>query len=144
MEVTYLSQSPEETKAIARKILADIPLGSVIALTGDLGSGKTTFTQGFASALGIRESVLSPTFKLVSHYQGEKAALFHIDCYRLKSAEDFLNIGGETYLLPQDGYTLIEWADVIGDLLPATTLNIHFDYDEKDIETKRRITVAMW
>ncbi|MFQ6604515.1 MAG: tRNA (adenosine(37)-N6)-threonylcarbamoyltransferase complex ATPase subunit type 1 TsaE [Fidelibacterota bacterium] len=141
MKATYITQSPEETKALARNILTQIPPGSVIALTGDLGSGKTTFTQGVAAALGVQDTVLSPTFKLISHYEGKETTLYHIDCYRLRSMDEFLNIGGEHYLLPEKGYTFIEWADVIRDILPADTIEITFQYHKSDPDA-RQITVA--
>tara|TARA_Y100000748_G_scaffold58588_1_gene46746 strand:+ start:108 stop:404 length:297 start_codon:yes stop_codon:yes gene_type:complete len=90
-------KSPEETKSFASSYARKISNGSIIALIGNLGAGKTTFSQGFALGLGINESVVSPTFKLVSEYHG-KRVLNHIDCYRLESSSDFLNIGGENFL----------------------------------------------
>ena len=88
--------SPKETKVFASKLAQEIPNGTVIALIGNLGTGKTTFSQGFAYGIGIDQSVISPTFKLVSEYEGERT-LNHIDCYRLNSAQDFLNIGAVSY-----------------------------------------------
>ena len=102
--------TPEETKLFAFNYAKKISNGKVIALIGNLGSGKTTFSQGFAKGLGIGDSVISPTFKLVSEYNGIRP-LYHIDCYRLESSADFLNIGGENFLNNIDGITLIEWAD---------------------------------
>ena len=88
----------DETKNLASKIAKKIKMGSVIALNGDLGSGKTTFSQGFAKGLGINQHVGSPTFKLVSEYSGSTMKLYHVDCYRLKNCEEFLNLGGENLL----------------------------------------------
>ena len=93
----FISNSEDETKNFAEKIAKNISVGKVIALNGDLGTGKTTFTQGFATAMGISESVGSPTFKLISEYLGEKYWLYHIDAYRLNNVNEFLNIGGEDY-----------------------------------------------
>ena len=93
---------------------------------GDLGSGKTTFSQGIAEGLGIEQHVGSPTFKLVSEYVGEILKLYHVDCYRLKNADEFLNLGGENLLLPDNGITLIEWANIIQELLPEDVIEIVF------------------
>ena len=124
-------KSPEETKSFASSYARKISNGSIIALIGNLGAGKTTFSQGFALGLGINESVVSPTFKLVSEYHG-KRVLNHIDCYRLESSSDFLNIGGENFLNTSDGITIIEWADRIKDIWLDDWIIIYFDRDEND------------
>ena len=123
----YLSHSAIDTKQLAISIAKKVTGGTVIALNGDLGTGKTTFTQGFADSLGVTETVISPTFKLVSEYEGDKLWLFHIDAYRMNGSQDFLNIGGEKYLVPLNGVTIIEWADIISPLLPKNTININFN-----------------
>ena len=115
-----------ETKNFASRFAKKINAGSVIALNGDLGSGKTTFSQGFAKGLGVDQHVGSPTFKLVSEYSGSKMKLYHVDCYRLNSSEEFLNLGGENLLLPDNGITLIEWANIIQELLPEDVIEIVF------------------
>ncbi|MBC8346000.1 MAG: tRNA (adenosine(37)-N6)-threonylcarbamoyltransferase complex ATPase subunit type 1 TsaE [Candidatus Marinimicrobia bacterium] len=109
----HVFHSVQETQSFAKDLAQTIPEGSIIALIGNLGSGKTTFAQGFALGLDIQDSVISPTFKLVSEYEGTRCPLYHIDCYRLDAPEDFLNIGGENYLNPEHGITLIEWAERI-------------------------------
>ena len=91
----YRCTSVTETQSFAADLANSLPAGIVIALIGNLGSGKTTFTQGFAKGLGISEHVGSPTFKLVSEYDGQKGKLIHVDAYRLEGIDDFLNIGGE-------------------------------------------------
>ena len=118
--------SVAETQSFAEDLVKKIPLGKVVALKGDLGTGKTTFTQGFAKGLGIQDRVGSPTFKLVSEYVGKPYNLYHVDCYRLKNSVEFLNLGGENLLMPHDGVSLIEWADVIQPLLPENTIEIKF------------------
>lgn len=123
---TYITKSLDETKALAAKIAKQVSVGDVIALIGALGTGKTAFAQGFAKAMGIKEVVGSPTFKLVSEYEGVKTWLYHVDCYRLKNAKQFMNIGGEDYLAPVNGITLIEWADIIKEILPNDTIMINF------------------
>ena len=115
-----------ETKSFASEMAKKIKKGSIIALNGNLGSGKTTFTQGFAKGLGVEQHVGSPTFKLVSEYFGSIMKLYHVDCYRLNSIEEFLNLGGENLLLPDNGITLIEWANIIQELLPEDVIEIFF------------------
>ena len=118
--------SVEETQKFASEFSKTIEKGSIISLNGDLGAGKTTFAQGFAQGLGVKQRVGSPTFKLVSEYSGEKMKLFHVDCYRLSGIEDFLNMGGENLLLPKSGVCLFEWASIIEGVLPDNTIIIDF------------------
>lgn len=122
----FESKSINETYEIAIKLIKYIKPGSVIALIGNLGSGKTAFSQEFAKGLGFKDNVGSPTFKLVSEYYGKLYNMYHIDVYRLKGSADFLNIGGEEYLLTNNSYTLIEWANIIEDILPEKTIQINF------------------
>ena len=118
--------SVDETQKFAFEFSKTIEMGSIISLNGDLGAGKTTFAQGFAQGLGVKQHVGSPTFKLVSEYYGEKMKLFHVDCYRLSGIEDFLNMGGENLLLPKSGVCLFEWASIIEGVLPDNTIIIDF------------------
>ncbi|MBT3300381.1 MAG: tRNA (adenosine(37)-N6)-threonylcarbamoyltransferase complex ATPase subunit type 1 TsaE [Candidatus Marinimicrobia bacterium] len=124
--------SVDETKAFGEKIGQKLPSGSVIALYGNLGAGKTTFAQGFAIGLQIQEHVGSPTFKLVGEYEGNPHKLYHIDCYRLDKPADFIAIGGDEYLHPEDGVTLIEWADKIEPLLPKNLIRITLKRDPEN------------
>ena len=124
MEV--ICNSFEETKKFASRLSKKFQNGQVIALNGDLGSGKTTFSKGIAEGLGIEQHVGSPTFKLVSEYVGEDLKLYHVDCYRLNNADEFLNLGGENLLLPDNGITLIEWANIIHELLPQDVIEVVF------------------
>ena len=135
--------SVEQTKEFAVELAKSVPSGHVIALLGNLGSGKTTFSQGFANGLGIKEHVGSPTFKLISEYAGSPHNLFHVDCYRLQHADDFFNIGGERYLAPQNAVTLIEWADVIAEVLPKETIMITFHRSKSKPDT-RTIELEAW
>ncbi len=135
-EQTFHLYSVDETQNFAKTMVNELPVGSVIALIGDLGTGKTTFTQGFAKGLGIDDSVGSPTFKLVSQYENGGVRLYHIDSYRLKNGNDLLNIGGEVYLNPENGFTLIEWANIIEDILPEETIFIHFDRVKENLNER--------
>jgi len=131
----------QETKKFASKVSKKIKQGQVIALNGDLGSGKTTFSQGFAKGLGIHQHIGSPTFKLVSEYIGFNLKLYHVDCYRLNNIEEFLNLGGENLLLPDKGITLIEWAEIIKELLPQDIIEIQFTRF-KDNPAKRLLRIT--
>jgi tRNA threonylcarbamoyladenosine biosynthesis protein TsaE len=135
--VVFNSQSVDDTYYLARKFAQSISKGNVIALIGNLGTGKTTFTKGLAIALGILENVGSPTFKLVSEYVGTDSVLYHIDAYRLEGSKDFLNIGGEEYLTTEDGITVIEWADIIGDILDDDVIQVKFARIQNNSEARR-------
>ena len=117
-----LTKSSVETKKVAAFLARSLKKGVVIAMEGNLGSGKTTFVQGFAKALGIRENVLSPTFVLMKIYPLSKKKklkhLIHIDCYRLGSPSDLRHLGFRNLLKDKDAIILIEWADRIKKLIP--------------------------
>ena len=135
--MVFNSQSVDDTYYLARKFAQSISKGNVIALIGNLGTGKSTFTKGLAKALGILENVGSPTFKLVSEYLGTDSVLYHIDAYRLDGSKDFLNIGGEEYLTTEDGITVIEWADIIGDILDDDVIQVKFARIQNNSEARQ-------
>ena len=112
---TFISHSPAETEALGEKFGRAAQRGWVIALSGDLGAGKTQFVRGLARGLGCAGRVHSPTFTLVNEYGGGRLKLFHLDLYRLETAEQILSAGIEEYLSP-DGVSVIEWAERIYDL----------------------------
>ena len=130
-------QSIEETQGLAKTLAKKVGPGTIISLIGDLGAGKTTFTKGFARQMGIKEHVTSPTFKLISEYQGEKYKLNHIDAYRMNGPEDFLNIGGEDYLISKHSITIIEWGDLLNDILPAKTIRVNFERIKSPKESRK-------
>lgn len=113
--------------------------GQVIALSGDLGTGKTTLTKYIAKGLGIKEEISSPTFTIVREYTGGRLPLYHIDAYRLQDSEDFCNIGGGEYT-EGDGLCVIEWADIIEEALPDSALWIFMDYGEDEGERVYKCT----
>ena len=123
---THKILSSNAMEAFGMRLALKIPVGTVIGLKGELGSGKTTFAQGFAKGLGINDHVTSPTFKIVSEYDGESCALFHVDCYRLNDYIEFISIDAERLLYPEDGITLIEWADRIEEIIPEDCPCIKF------------------
>ena len=107
---TFISHSPAETEALGEQFGRAVERGQVIALSGDLGAGKTQFVRGLARGLGISGRVHSPTFTLVNEYGGGRLKLFHLDLYRLETAEQILAAGIEEYLKPE-GVSVIEWAE---------------------------------
>src|SRR5947207_9211067 len=111
------SHSAAETMDIGRQLAATLKPGDVLALTGDLGAGKTCLVKGIALGLGIAQDVTSPTFTIIHEYRGGRLPLYHVDLYRLDSARQTVAIGIEDYLHP-DGVTVIEWAEKIEPLLP--------------------------
>ena len=129
----FVCETIEDTQKVAKNLAKKVLPGSVIALIGELGAGKTTFTKGFAIEMGVKDPVTSPTFKLVSEYKGKKYLLNHVDAYRMEGPNDFLNIGGEEYLTSKNSITIIEWGDLLVDLLSTETITVHF----KRIKTPR-------
>ena len=129
--------SVEETQDLAKKLVRNIGPGAIISLVGDLGAGKTTFTKGFARQMGIKDHVTSPTFKLISEYQGENYKLYHIDAYRMNGSEDFLNIGGEEYLTSTNSIAIIEWGDLLDDILPSKTIRVNFERIKSPKESRK-------
>ncbi len=117
-----MTTSPEDTRRLAGELLRVLPARAVIALHGDLGSGKTCFVQGLALALGVEVPVTSPTFTVINEYPGAKP-LYHIDLYRLHDPDEVLALGFEDYL-ESEGITAIEWPDRAGDLLPPGTVHV--------------------
>ena len=108
-----ISQSPADTAALGEKIGQAATAGLVIALSGDLGAGKTQFVKGLARGLGIAGRVHSPTFTLVNEYGGGRLRLFHLDLYRLETPEQIRSAGIEEFLAP-DGVSVVEWAERLG------------------------------
>ncbi|MEW6306938.1 MAG: tRNA (adenosine(37)-N6)-threonylcarbamoyltransferase complex ATPase subunit type 1 TsaE [Verrucomicrobiota bacterium] len=109
--VTLISKSPEETLALGRQWGQDAQPGLVIALTGDLGAGKTQLVRGVAQGLGTTGRVHSPTFALLNEYPGGRLPLWHIDLYRLETREQVIGAGLEDYIFQSRGVTVIEWAE---------------------------------
>jgi tRNA threonylcarbamoyladenosine biosynthesis protein TsaE len=135
------SRSPDDTRRIAAELVDTLPRRAVLALHGDLGSGKTCFVQGIAVKIGVRQPVTSPTFTIISEYRGDRSALFHVDLYRLPSSREADGIGFDEYI-ESDGITAIEWAERAADLLPPDTIHIWFEVlpgeDARRIRIERR------
>ena len=129
MDYKITTNREEETIEIAQNIESEKFPNMVICLIGDLGSGKTIFTKGFAEALGIEENITSPTFNIIKEYNNEEMNLYHMDLYRLEG--DVRNLGLEEYF-EKGGVVIIEWADMIEEYLPDERLEIKFKVVDED------------
>lgn len=136
----YETMSPKETFELGKKIGLEAKAGEIICLDGDLGVGKTVFTQGFAKGLGIDEAVNSPTFTIIQEYDEGRLPLYHFDVYRIGDPEEMYEIGYEEYFFGE-GVCLIEWSKLIEELIPEEAINIEIDKNlEKGLDY-RKITV---
>lgn len=135
------SNSSEETFNLGFELGKNACSGEVYTLVGDLGVGKTVFTQGFASGLGIAETVNSPTFTIVQVYDEGRLPLYHFDVYRIGDSEEMFEVGFEEYVYG-DGVTLIEWANLIEDILPDNRIDIVIEKDLSKGFDFRRITIS--
>ena len=134
------SFSENETRDFAKKLGEGAKAGQVYCLIGDLGVGKTVFTQGFAEGMGVKEWVNSPTFTIVQEYEGDKMPFYHFDVYRIGDAEEMYEVGFEDYVYGE-GVSLIEWANLILDIIPEDAISIRIDKDMDKGFDYRRITV---
>ena len=138
MKTTYTVHSVEETWAVAAQLAPELSPGCVVALTGDLGAGKTTFMQGLGFALGVKRPVTSPTFTLSVEYPTPRFKLVHMDLYRLNGPDDLLTIGFPEYL-ESGAVVAVEWPERAGDLIPSNAIRIHFTLTENS--DTRTITI---
>ena len=134
------SNSPKETYELGRQLGLAAKPGQIFCLDGDLGTGKTVFTQGFAAGLGITEAVNSPTFTIVQVYDEGRLPLYHFDVYRIDDIGEMDEIGYEDYFFGQ-GVCLIEWSSQIEELIPADAVKISLEKDLTHGFDFRRITV---
>ena len=123
---TFISNSPAETEAIGMQLAEDLDAGCVLALKGELGSGKTIFTKGLVTGLGSSTAPTSPTFTIVHEYQGGRLPIYHFDFFRLENRGSADRLGLDDYLF-SDGVCVIEWADRFPDLIPEHARWISFD-----------------
>ena len=137
--MTFTTHSPEETIALGVKIGQKLKKGDVIAMQGTLAAGKTTITKGIAQALGITDTITSPTFCLISEYYG-KMPLYHMDVYRLEGGEDFVNLGTDD-MIYGDGVSIIEWSEKIMEELPKRTIILRITPNE---DGSRLIEIENW
>ena len=127
-----------ETYEYGHKLAGELKPGQVVALTGDLGTGKTTLTKAIAEGLGINGPISSPTFSIIKEYESGKMPLYHFDVYRLHGPEDLYDLGFEEYFFGE-GVTVVEWADKVKELIPEDAINIEISYgDTPDSRIYRR------
>lgn len=122
-------KSQEETKAFGMELAKKLEKGSIVALIGDLGTGKTTLSKYIAEGLEIKELITSPTFTIVQEYYGGRLPLYHFDVYRINDVEEMYELGYEEYFYG-DGVTIVEWADNIMELIPKGSIIIEIEYGE--------------
>ena len=138
MKGVFEVKSVEETWRLAREFAAELKPGDVVCLEGDLGAGKTTFTQGLAAALGVPGRVTSPTFCIVQEHAGANALLVHMDLYRLHGESDVEAIGWEDYLA-RGAILVVEWPERALSLIPGNARRIVFRHAGAGEEDERRI-----
>jgi len=131
---------PEDTYAIGKTLAEQAVPGSVYCLNGDLGTGKTVFTQGFAAGLGISGPVNSPTFTILQVYEDGRLPLYHFDVYRIEDPEEMYEVGCEEYF-SAGGVCLVEWAELIREMIPEEAVQITIEKDLTKGFEYRRITV---
>jgi len=123
---TFISNNPAETEEIGRRFANNVDMGSVLALEGDLGSGKTQFTKGLVVGLGSSTPVTSPTFTIIHEYPGGRLPVYHFDFFRLEDQESVARLGLDDYLF-RDGISVIEWADRFPEFIPEHARWILFE-----------------
>lgn len=134
------THSPQETFALGQKIGENAQAGSVFCLTGDLGAGKTVFTQGLAAGLGVMEPVNSPTFTILQVYEGGRCPLYHFDAYRIGDVSEMEEIGCEDCFYGE-GISLVEWGDLIEEILPEHFVRITMLRDPEKGADYRKIII---
>lgn len=144
-DMKNLTHSAEETRALGEAVARDTKPGSILALRGDLGAGKTTFVQGFLEALGAEKPYVSPTFVIMKEYDLAEASangirrIYHVDAYRMDDPEEIEKLGFEEWCVDPEGLILVEWPEKIAPLLPLTTKTISFAWLS---DTDREIIVG--
>lgn len=145
----HSTHTEAETRALARSFAHQLRRGDVVALMGELGTGKTQFVKGVCEAFGVEEHVVSPSFVILNRYSGKdnngsELLIYHLDLYRVQSVEELYDIGLEEFVYG-DGLTLIEWAEVLSASLPAKRYDVHLSYGraphERRIQIERRTGV---
>ena len=135
----FTSHNSEETMNFAFNIASKLNVGDVVVLSGELGAGKTQFTEGFLKFFDLADEISSPTFSIVNEYKKDNLNIYHFDVYRLEDVDEFYAIGGEEYF--SSGICIIEWGELIEEALPKNCIRINFEKDLSD-ENIRYLTVT--
>lgn len=138
---TYITNSSQETQELARELGNSLVGGEFVALYGNLGNGKTNFTQGLAKALNIKKRIISPTFIIVRSYKRENGSFYHIDLYRIENSDDLINLGVPEIINDKDNIVVVEWAEKMKEFLPKKRIDVHFKYIG---ENKREIVIEKY
>ena len=138
MRKEYISKSEEDTINFASQFASKLQLGNIIILSGDLGAGKTKFTQGILKYFNLENEISSPTFTIVNEYTDSTIPIYHFDVYRLADIEEFYAIGGEEYF--SKGICIIEWGELLENILPADYIKSTINKDLEN-ENYRKIIV---
>lgn len=120
-------KNEDDTRKYGKALAGELDSGDIVCLTGDLGTGKTALTKAIAEGLGIKENIISPTFNIVKEYRSGRLPLYHFDVYRVGSVEEMYDIGVEDYFYG-DGVCVVEWADLIADIIPEGSRFIEISY----------------
>ncbi len=131
----FISHSENDTIEFAKDFAEKLNKHSIIVLSGDLGSGKTKFTEGILKYFGLDDEISSPTFTIVNEYDAKDVKLFHFDLYRLEDIDEFYAIGGEEYL--QNGICIFEWGEMIESILPKGYIKITFSRDLENVDLRK-------
>ena len=134
----YISHSENDTMNFAKKLASKLKVGDVVVLSGELGAGKTKFTEGFLSYFGLEKEISSPTFTIVNEYKNKDIDIYHFDVYRLEDVDEFYAIGGDEYF--NSGICIIEWGELIKEALPPNYIEIIFSKNNSD-ENSRTLDV---
>lgn len=135
----FISKNENDTIEFAFNLAKQLQNGNIIVLSGDLGSGKTKFTQGILKYFGLENEISSPTFTIVNEYHHLNTNIYHFDVYRLSDSDEFYAIGGEEYF--NNGICIIEWGEIIEDILPDDYIKISFSKDEEN-ENYRNLHIS--
>lgn len=131
----FISHSENDTIEFAKNFAKKLNKHSIIVLSGDLGSGKTKFTEGILRYFELEDEISSPTFTIVNEYDAKDVKLFHFDLYRLEDIDEFYAIGGEEYL--QNGICIFEWGEMIESILPKGYIKITFSRDLENVDLRK-------
>ena len=134
---TFISKSEQDTIAFAKDFASNLKKGDIIVLSGELGSGKTKFVQGVLEYFGLANEISSPTFTIVNEYSKDDIFIYHFDVYRLADTDEFYAMGGDEYF--SNGICLIEWGEMIENILPEHYIKITFQKSQNDIDYRELI-----
>ena len=137
MQKEFITKSANQTQALGRMLARELADGFTVCLDGELGAGKTTFTQGLLEGLGVEKPYTSPTFVIMKKYENKIQNIYHIDAYRV-GAEDILSLGWEEMTKDKNNIIIVEWAERISDIIPDSALRINFEWVD---ENERKIVL---